>query len=85
VADANQADFGVNVATGEPGSMYKFGVIDPAKVTRLALQNAASVGTMILTTEALVTEIPEKKEAPGAGAGAGMGGMGGGMGMGEDY
>ncbi|KKU98966.1 MAG: 60 kDa chaperonin, partial [Candidatus Amesbacteria bacterium GW2011_GWA1_48_9] len=45
VADANQADFGVNVATGEPGSMYKFGVIDPAKVTRLALQNAASVGT----------------------------------------
>ena len=85
VADANQADFGVNVATGEPGSMYKFGVIDPAKVTRLALQNAASVGTMILTTEALVTEIPEKKEAPGAGAGAGMGGMGSGMGMGEDY
>src|SRR3990167_7495278 len=85
VADANQADFGVNVATGEPGSMYNFGVIDPAKVTRLALQNAASVGTMILTTEALVTEIPEKKEAPGAGAGAGMGGMGGGMGMGEDY
>ena len=85
VADANQADFGVNVDTGEPGSMYKFGVIDPAKVTRLALQNAASVGTMILTTEALVTEIPEKKEAPGAGAGAGMGGMGGGMGMGEDY
>ena len=85
VADANQADFGVNVATGEPGSMYKFGVIDPAKVTRLALQNAASVGTMILTTEALVTELPEKKEAPSAGAGAGMGGMGSGMGMGEDY
>ena len=85
VADANQADFGVNVATGEPGSMYKFGVIDPAKVTRLALQNAASVGTMILTTEALVTELPEKKETPSAGAGAGMGGMGGGMGMGEDY
>ena len=85
VADANQADFGVNVATGEPGSMYKFGVIDPAKVTRLALQNAASVGTMILTTEALVTELPEKKETPSAGAGAGMGGMGSGMGMGEDY
>ncbi|OGD01601.1 chaperonin GroL [Candidatus Amesbacteria bacterium RIFOXYB1_FULL_47_12] len=85
VADANQADFGVNVDTGEPGSMYKFGVIDPAKVTRLALQNAASVGTMILTTEALVTELPEKKETPSAGAGAGMGGMGSGMGMGEDY
>ena len=74
VADANQADFGVNVATGEPGSMYKFGVIDPAKVTRLALQNAASVGTMILTTEALVTELPEKKETPSAGAGAGPAG-----------
>ena len=82
VLEAKEADFGVNVATGDTGSMYKFGVIDPAKVTRLALQNAASVGTMILTTESLVTEIPEKKDTPGVGAGGGMGGMGGGM---EDY
>lgn len=82
VADSKEADFGVNVATGETGSMFKFGIIDPAKVTRSALQNAASVGTMILTTEALVTELPEKKETPQGGAGAaGMGGMG----MGEDF
>ncbi|MBI2587605.1 chaperonin GroEL, partial [Candidatus Amesbacteria bacterium] len=73
-------DFGINVATSQTGSMYQFGIIDPAKVTRSALQNAASVGTMILTTEALVTEIVEpKKETSGAGA-PGMGG-----GMGEDY
>ena len=84
VLEAKDADFGVNVATGETGSMLKFGVIDPAKVTRSALQNAASVGTMILTTEALVTEIPEEKKTP-AGGNPGMGGMGGGMGMGEDY
>src|SRR3990172_7424493 len=72
-------DFGINVANGQTGSMYGFGIIDPAKVTRSALQNAASVATMILTTEALVTEIVEpKKETSGAGA-PGMGGMG------EDY
>ena len=60
--------------TGQFGSMIKAGIIDPAKVTRSAVQNAASVGMMVLTTEALVTDIPEKKEAlqmpPG-----GMGGM----------
>ncbi len=74
-------DFGINVATGQTGSMYQFGIIDPAKVTRTALQNAASVATMILTTEALVTELPEKKETPAVGN-PGMGGMGG---MGDDY
>ena len=58
--------------------MLKFGIIDPAKVARTALQNAASAATMILTTECLVTEIPEKKESPAAGANPGMG-------MGEDY
>jgi chaperonin GroEL len=82
ILDSKEADFGVNVATGETGSMLKFGIIDPAKVTRLALQNAASVGTMILTTEALVTEIPEDKK-PAAG-GDSHGGMGG-MGMGGDF
>lgn len=82
VKDSKEADFGVNVATGQTGSMIKFGIIDPAKVTRLVLQNAASVGTMILTTEALVTELPEKKEATVAGDP--HGGMGG-MGMGGDY
>ena len=78
VSESNQADFGLNVATGETGSMLKFGIIDPAKVARTALQNAASAATMILTTECLVTEIPEKKESPAAGANPGMG-------MGEDY
>jgi len=48
--------------TGEFGSMVKFGILDPLKVTRSALQNAASVAMMVLTTEALVTDIPEKKK-----------------------
>jgi chaperonin GroEL len=79
VAEAKDLDFGINVANGQTGSMYKFGIIDPAKVTRSALQNAASVGTMILTTEALITEIPQKKEPSMSGGAPGMGGMG------EDY
>jgi chaperonin GroEL len=68
---------GYNVMTGEYGSMLEQGVIDPVKVTRSAVQNAVSIASMILTTDALVTDIPEK-EAVGAGPGAGgMGGMGG--------
>ena len=56
--------------------MVKAGVIDPTKVTRTALQNAASISGLLLTTEALITEIPEKKEAPaGGGHGGGMDGM----------
>ncbi|OGD78828.1 chaperonin GroL [Candidatus Collierbacteria bacterium RIFOXYB1_FULL_49_13] len=73
--------YGYNVATLEFGDMLKAGILDPVKVTRSALQNAASVASMILTTEALVTDLPEKKEDHDHGAG-GMGGMGGGMGMG---
>jgi len=61
--------------------MFKAGIIDPTKVARTALQNAASVASLLLTTEALITEIPEKKKAPAGGAGAGAGGYGGG----EDY
>ncbi len=79
VEESKIADFGFNAMTMEFGSMIQAGVIDPAKVTRTAVQNAASVGMMVLTTEALVTDIPEKKEAPAGGAGSmgGMGGMGG--------
>lgn len=55
-------DYGYNVLTGEFGSMLKFGLLDPLKVTRSGLQNAASVAMMVLTTEALVAEIPEKKK-----------------------
>ena len=57
------SDFGFNVATLEFGPVLASGIVDPLKVTRLALQNAVSVGAMVLTTEALVTDLPEKKEA----------------------
>jgi chaperonin GroEL len=71
----NQPGYGLNAANGEWGDMFKFGVIDPAKVTRSALQNAASIAGLFLTTEAIIAEKPEKAPAmPGGG------GMGGGMG-----
>jgi chaperonin GroEL len=70
---------GYNVATGEYVDMIKAGVVDPTKVTRSALQNAASISGLLLTTEAVVTELPEKEKpaAPHGGGGGGMGGMGG--------
>lgn len=75
-------DYGFNVMTGQYGSMIKAGIIDPAKVTRSAVQNAASVGMMVLTTEALVTDLPEKSVPAGGGMpGGGMPGMGGMGGM----
>lgn len=65
IEESKESDFGYNSLTGEFGSMLKFGILDPLKVTRSALQNAASVAMMVLTTEALVTDIPEeKKESP---------------------
>jgi chaperonin GroEL len=68
---------GLNVATGEYVNMFKAGIVDPTKVTRSALQNAASIAGLLLTTEAVITEIPEaEKPMPGGGDG-GMGGMGG--------
>ena len=63
---------GFNAATEEYGDMIEFGVIDPVKVTRSALTNAASIAALILATETLVVEKPEKKAAP-AGGGGGMG------------
>lgn len=75
VETSKDPDFGFNAATLEYGSMIKMGVVDPTKVVRSALVNAASVATMILTTEALVTDVPEEKpDMP-----AMPGGMGGGM------
>jgi len=69
--------YGYNVATREYTDLIKAGVLDPAKVTRSALQNAASISGLLLTTECMVTEIPEKKEAPMPGGhGGGMGDMG---------
>ena len=69
--------YGYNVATRQYTDLIKDGVLDPAKVARSALQNAASIAGLLLTTECMVTEIPEKKEAPVGGPGGGMGGMGG--------
>ena len=70
------ANFGFNAATEQFEDLVAAGVIDPAKVTRTALQNAASIAGLMLTTEAMISEIPEKDDH----AGGGMGGMGGGMG-----
>ena len=63
VEGSKEPDYGFNALTMEFGSLLKDGIVDPAKVTRLALQNAVSIGSMVLTTEALITDIPEKKEA----------------------
>jgi len=79
VEESEVPDYGFNVMTMDFGSMLKAGIVDPAKVTRSALQNAASVGMMVLTTEALITDLPEKNPAGGSMPG-GMGGMPGGMG-----
>jgi len=68
-------NFGYNAATGEFGDMVAMGILDPAKVTRTALQNAASVAGLMITTEAMIAEEP-KEEAPMPGGMGGMGGMG---------
>jgi chaperonin GroEL len=75
VKEAKDANFGYNAASDEYEDLVKAGVIDPTKVVRSALQNASSIASLLLTTEAMVSEIPEeKKEAPASGGG-GMGGM----------
>ena len=73
---AGTGNYGYNAATGEYGDMIAFGILDPTKVTRSALQNAASIAGLMITTEAMVAELP-KKEEPHAHGGGGMGGMGG--------
>jgi chaperonin GroEL len=71
-----KADFGFNAKTDVYENMYDAGVIDPTKVTRVALENAASVAGLLLTTEATVTEIPKEEPAmPAPGMGGGMGMM----------
>ncbi|HHH35872.1 MAG TPA: chaperonin GroEL [Gammaproteobacteria bacterium] len=72
----NEGSFGYNAATGEFGDMVEFGILDPTKVTRSALQNAASVAGLMITTEAMVAEIPQEEKG-GAGGAPDMGGMGG--------
>jgi chaperonin GroEL len=67
----NDSNFGFNAASGQFEDLVKAGVIDPTKVTRSALQHAASISSLMLTTEALICEIPEKKSAPPVGGGHG--------------
>ena len=76
VRESQDKTFGFNAQTEEYGDMFKFGVIDPAKVVRTALEDAASVAGLLITTEAMIAEKPEPKGAAG-GMGGGMGGMGG--------
>ncbi len=77
IRDSKETNFGYNAQTGQFEDLVKAGVLDPTKVARTALQNAGSIASLMLTTEALIAEIPEeKKEAPmGGGHGGGMGGM----------
>ena len=76
-----KGNFGYNAGTGEYGDMVTMGVLDPTKVTRIALQNAASIAGLMLTTDCMVSDLPEDKQAGPMGGGMGdMGGMGG-MGM----
>jgi chaperonin GroEL len=70
-----ETNYGFNAATGDYEDLVKAGVIDPTKVTRSALQNAASISALMLTTEAMICEIPEKKPAPSMGEHGGPGGM----------
>jgi len=74
VRESNDKTFGFNAQTEEYGDMFKFGVIDPAKVVRTALEDAASVAGLLITTEAMIAERPKDDKAP---MGGGMGGMDG--------
>ncbi|MGK6313989.1 chaperonin GroEL [Neorhizobium sp. DT-125] len=75
ILDKNEDNYGYNAQTGEYGDLIQLGIVDPVKVVRTALQNAASVASLLITTEAMIAELP-KKDAP-AGMPGGMGGMGG--------
>ena len=84
IRESKDASFGFNAQTEEYGDMFKFGVIDPAKVVRTALEDAASVAALLITTEAMVADKPEPKGAAGGGGMPDMGGMGGMGGMGPN-
>ena len=72
VAESKERNFGYDAMQKKYGDMIKFGVIVPTKVERIALQNGASIASLLLTTDAIVSEIPEKKEAPAMPGGGGM-------------
>jgi chaperonin GroEL len=75
IRESKDKSFGFNAQTEEYGDMFKFGVIDPAKVVRTALEDAASVASLLITTEAMIADRPEPKAAPAMPGGGGMGGM----------
>ena len=77
IVSSGKVNYGFNAQTEEYGDMIAAGIVDPTKVTRSALENPASVASMVLTTESLVADEPEEPAAAAAAAGAGMGGMGG--------
>jgi len=76
VLESKETNYGFNAFSNEYEDLVKAGVLDPTKVVRTALQNAGSIASLMLTTEALIAEIPEKKEAPAPGGHGGGGGMG---------
>ncbi|WP_099865346.1 chaperonin GroEL [Pararhizobium haloflavum] len=80
ILENSDANYGYNAQTGEYGDMIKMGIVDPVKVVRTALQDAASVAGLLVTTEAMIAELPKKESAGGGGGMPDMGGMGG-MGM----
>ena len=75
IAESDDFNFGYEAVSKKYGDMIKFGIIVPTKVERTALQNGASIASLLLTTDAMVAEIPQKKEAPAMPPGGGMGGM----------
>ena len=77
ILDNKSATYGYNAQTGEYGDMIAMGIVDPVKVVRTALQDAASVAGLLVTTEAMIAEAPKKESAPAMPGGGGMGGMGG--------
>jgi len=77
ILDANDENLGYDAQNDRYTDMVKAGIIDPTKVVRTALQDAASIAGLLVTTEAMISEIPEKKEMPPMPPGGGMGGMGG--------
>jgi chaperonin GroEL len=74
---AGKGNYGFNAANDTYGDMIEMGILDPTKVTRTALQNAASVASLMLTTEAMIAEAPKEESGAGGGMPGGMGGMGG--------
>jgi chaperonin GroEL len=81
ILESKDTNFGYNAQTSEFGDMFSFGVVDPVKVVRTALQDAASIAGLLITTEAMIAEIPEENSGPAGGMPNPMGGMGGMGGM----